>query len=85
MQLIRLAQLFANSRLGKICGWISCCSMAWLAIASLANLVLRRDSGYPIDFVNAVLLFVTFFAVNASRTVYVTFSLSPWRRVNKSI
>ena len=83
MQLVRLAQQFASSRLGKVCGWICFCQMTLLAIASLANVVLRRFSGNPIDLTDALLLFLAFFGFNASRAFYVTFSLSVRPRASK--
>ena len=82
-RIVRLAQRFVSSRLGKVCGWICFCQMILLAIASLTNLVLRRFSGDPIDMADALLLLFAFFGFNVSRVIYVTFSLSVRPRTAK--
>ena len=73
MQLLQLMHRFVNSRTGRICGWISFIAMVWMAIASLANLVLRRYSGQQFGLSDAFLLVIAFFAANAARSVYVIY------------
>jgi hypothetical protein len=81
-QFIRLAHWHQNSRIGKFFAWFAIIHMAWIALACLANLVIRRYTGEQFDLTDALFLVIGFFTVRASRAVYFTLILQGHPRAN---
>ena len=72
-RLVHLVHRFQSSRIGRLSGWISLLTVGWMAIAATGTIGLRRYVGEPFVLFDAFLLVIALFAVNAARTIYLTY------------
>ena len=80
IELLNLVHRFQTSRIGRLSGWISLIATGWMALASLGTLALRRYAGEQFVLFDAFLLVIAFFAVGATRAIYITYIRSAQSR-----